>query len=155
MSDGCPELALRANTKLLAIKNLRPGFTLTECMIALAVLAACSVMVGELAIWMLAQRTRIEARSEAEQLLANVLEQARALPWDELTPAWAADRKLPQGVLERWPTTKLVVRIEAEPNHPRMKRVTVEVQLEHAKAVKAAPLSMTALFAARTKEGSP
>lgn len=131
----------------------RPGFTMAECVIALAVLTSVAVVVVELSTRMLADRSRLEARYEAEQVEVNVLELARATPGDELTPAWASDRKLPDHVAQRWPSTRLSVRVEPEPNRPRLKRVTVEVRWEGDKQTTWTPTAMTALFAARTAGG--
>ncbi len=131
----------------------RPGFTMAECVIALAVLTSVAVVVVELSTRMLADRSRLEARYEAEQVEINVLELARATPWEELAPAWAGERKLPAHVIERWPSTKLTVRVEPEPNRPRLKRVTVEVHWDGDKQTTWPPTTMTALFAARTTGG--
>lgn len=132
----------------------RSGFTMAECVIALAVLTSVAVVVTELTTRMLADRSRLDARYEAEQVEVNVLELARATPWDELTPAWASDRKLPGHVVKRWPGTKLSVRVEQEPNRPRLKRVTVEVRWEADKQTIWPPTTMTALFAARDTGGA-
>jgi prepilin-type N-terminal cleavage/methylation domain-containing protein len=134
-------------------RSPRHGFTLTECAIALAVLATCAVIVAKLATETLADRSRLEARFEAEQIAANVLEQARAVPWDGLTPTWASERQLPPEVLQRWPNTRLVVRVESEPNRARVKRIVVEVRWEGEKFTKWPAVGLTALFAARNGGG--
>ncbi|MDB5309772.1 MAG: hypothetical protein JWO38_3974 [Gemmataceae bacterium] len=131
----------------------RRGFTLGECAIALAALATISVMVAELATRMLSDRARIEARAEGTQVGANILEQAWALSWDGLTSEWAGGRKVPDHVLQRWPDARLAVRVEAEPNRPRVKRVTVELRWGDDRPTSWPPVVLTALFAARTAGG--
>ena len=131
----------------------RRGFTMAECGIALAVLAAVGVVVAQLATTSLAERLRSEARLEATETAANVLEAARARPWDELTPQWAAEQKLPAHLAERWLAGSLTVRVEPEPQRPYLKRVTVDVLWGGVGHGPERPVTLTALFAARAAGG--
>jgi prepilin-type N-terminal cleavage/methylation domain-containing protein len=126
----------------------RRGFTLAEVGIALAILAGAAVLVVQLTTWVLAERARTDARLEATDAAANLLEQARARPWDDLTDEWAKAQRLPDHLAARWPEGKLAVRVEPERDRPRVKRVTVEVRWDRSD-----PVTMTALFAARTAGG--
>jgi len=132
----------------------RRGFSLTEAVVALAVLATAAALVAEFATWSLAERGRTEARLEALSAATNVLEEARARSWDDLTADWAKARTLPESVATRWPDCKLTVSVIPEPDRPRVKRVTAEVTWTDPKRALPA-VSLTALFAARAPEAKP
>jgi hypothetical protein len=134
-------------------RTIRCGFTITECTIALAALAACSVIVAETATQTLMMRTKLEGRSEAEQVCANILEQARATDWDELSPEWGSRFKLSQDFAMHWPGARLKVAVELEPDRPRVKRVTARVFWEGNAAAQWPAASLTAVFASRTTGG--
>jgi hypothetical protein len=131
----------------------RPGSTLTEVALALGALASVAVIVAQLATWSLAERIRTDARLEAVEVATNLLEEARARPWDELTAEWAADQRLPDHLAERWPEGRLAVRVEPEPERPQVKRVTVEVRCRGVGSEQ--PVTISALFAARAAGGGP
>jgi hypothetical protein len=103
----------------------RAGFTVAEVTAALALLFVGLVVVAQVGVWVLAERGDTDAREAAQELAANVLESARAKPWEALTPAWAAAQRLPEPYQEKqW---RLTVHVETEPSRPLSKRVTVEV----------------------------
>lgn len=133
----------------------RRAFTIAEAAIALGLLAGVGVMVAQLATWAVDQRAALDARLDAAEIAANELEQARAVPWDGLTPEWAAGRALPAHVLDRWPDARVTVRAGPEPGRPRVKRVTVEVKWAAGKKAAWLPTTLTALFAARAAGGGP
>lgn len=133
----------------------RAGFTLTEALVALAVLAAAGVLVAQLATWSLAERARTDARLEAVDAAANVLEQARARPWADLTADWAAAARAPDYLTARWPDGRLAVRVEPEPDRPRVKRVTVEFKWTDTARVGWPPVVLTGWFADRAAGGKP
>ena len=132
----------------------RPAFTVGEVLIALAVLTAAADLSAEGLTRMLADRSKLDARREAVEAAANALEQARARPWDGLTPEWAATRALPPS-LARWPGGKLTVRVEPESNRPRVRRVTAEVSWDRGDGDPWPTTSLTTLVAARTTGGKP
>jgi prepilin-type N-terminal cleavage/methylation domain-containing protein len=105
----------------------RRGFTLAESMIALAILGVVLLLLAQVAYLVLMERLRSGARQDALEAAANVLEAARACPWDELTPAWAARQRLPESVAGRL-RGRIEVRVEPEPSRPHTKRVTAEVR---------------------------
>ncbi len=133
----------------------RSGFTLTEMAVALAVLAGAAVMVAELATQSLTLRARADARLEAVDAAANILEQARAAAWNDLTPEWASAQKLPESLAARWPDMRLSIRVEPEADRPRVKRVTVEIKWTGSGRAGWTPVTTTGLFAARAAEGKP
>ncbi len=132
----------------------RRGFTLGEVVIALAVLAAAGSLVAVALTQLLADRSRLDARLEAVEAAANALEEARARPWDGLTPEWAAALPTPP-VLARWPGSKLTVKVVPEPGRPRVRRVTAEVTWDRGEMEPWKPVSLTTLVAARTTGGKP
>ena len=133
----------------------RRGFTITEAMIAIAVMVGVGALVAEHAVWSITERNRSEARLEAIELTANILEQARDVPWNDLNAEWAKSRKLPEPILKRWPDCRLEVRVEPEPKMPHVKRVTAEVKWANAERAGWPRVVLTSLFAARTTEAKP
>ncbi|HYH65822.1 MAG TPA: hypothetical protein VD866_14080, partial [Urbifossiella sp.] len=103
---------------------------------------------------LLADRSRLDAQVEAVEAAVNALEEARARPWDGLTPEWAAARPTPPA-LARWPGGKLTVKVEPEPGRPRVRRVTAEVSWDRAGMEPWPAVSLTTLVAARTTGGKP
>lgn len=133
----------------------RKGFTMAETAIALGLLAGVAAMVAQMATWAILQRGAIDARLEAAEIVANELELAQTVPWEGLTPEWAATRKLPAHVLDRWPDAQLTVRVAPEPNQPRVKRLTAQVKWTSGEKALWRPTTLTALFAARAPGGGP
>lgn len=134
--------------------RMRHGFTVMECMIALAVLSGAAALVAEMVTRSLVDRSRLDARAEAVDAVTNALERARARPWEELTPQWAKAQVPPES-LARWSEARLTVVVEPEPNRPRVKRVTAEVTWDRPQAHAWPPVTLTTLIAARTVEGNP
>jgi hypothetical protein len=134
----------------------RRGFTLAETLLSVTVFAGAAVLVAQLAVWVLSERSKTDARLEAVEATANVLEQARARPWSELTPEWAKSQRLPDDLVARWPDCRLSVRVEPEANRPRVKRVTAELKWTGgAGRASWPPIAMTGLFAPRATEDKP
>jgi prepilin-type N-terminal cleavage/methylation domain-containing protein len=131
----------------------RRGTTLVEMLLALAALAVAAVLAAQLGTGALSERTRADARLDALDAAGNVLESARAAPWDGLTPDWAAGQKLPAFAADRLTGGALTATVEPEPGRPRVKRVTVEVRWNHRDGQPARPVRLVGLFAARAAEG--
>jgi prepilin-type N-terminal cleavage/methylation domain-containing protein len=132
----------------MTITSHRRAFTIMEIVAALAILASAMVLVAQLGTWTLAERLRGREQQAALELAANVLESARARPWHELTPAWAASQRLPPSQTERhW---RLSVQVAPEPERPLTKRVTVEVQIHYEHGQMPPPVQMVGLFSARS-----
>jgi prepilin-type N-terminal cleavage/methylation domain-containing protein len=125
----------------------RRGFTITEIMVALGLLGVALVMVAQVGIWALRERARITDREAAQEMAANVLESARAVGWEELTPEWAQAQRLPEAYAERgW---VLEVHVKAEESRPLLKRVTVAVLWKAGMGPSPRPVELVGLFAAR------
>ena len=133
--------------------SARPGFTIMETVLALGVLTTAAVLVAQLGTWSLAERARAGERFAAVEAAANVLEAARARPWADLTPEWAAGQRLPDDLAARLRGAALAVRVDTEPTRPRVKRVTVELGWTHADRAKARTVTLVGLFADRAAGG--
>jgi type II secretory pathway pseudopilin PulG len=127
----------------------RNGFTIMETAIALALLSFAMVLVAQLGTWTLAERARADERLAALEGVANVLEAARARPWADLTPEWAAEQRLTDDLADRLHEAVLTVRVEPEPDRPRVKRVTVQLGWTHVDGATARTAAAVGLFAGR------
>jgi len=127
----------------------RGGFTIAEIMATLGILGVALALVAEVGLLALRERARAADRQSAQELAANVLESARALPWEELTPDWAAGRRLPAVYAERgW---GLEVRVgAADKLRPLARRVTVTVRWRSVGGPPPRPVELVGLFAARS-----
>jgi prepilin-type N-terminal cleavage/methylation domain-containing protein len=128
----------------------RRGFTLVELLVALAVLGVVLLLVAQLGYLVLRERQRSGARQQAQEAAANVLEAARACPWDDLTPAWAARQRLPESAARLLPDGRLEVRVEPEPSRPHTRRITAEVRWSLDDDRPARPVRLVALRSARS-----
>jgi hypothetical protein len=117
------------------------------------VLASAAILAAQLGTWTLAERGYAIERLTASECAANVLEAARATPWADLTPAWAAGRKLPADVTGRLNAAALTVRVEPEADRPRVKRVTVELHWKPRTGPKEQTVTLVGLFADRSAGG--
>ena len=126
------------------------GFTLIEVGVALAVLAVCMILVMQIGYLSLRERARRNVEQAALECAANVLEAARAEPWESLTPEWAAAREIPAAMREQLSDATLTVSVEPEKSQPLTKRVTVEIRVQQSEAVEVEAARLVALFSART-----
>ena len=131
----------------------RTGFTIAEALMAMAVLTGALLLVGELAVQSLRESARGAAHQEAIELAGNILELARATPFDALTPEWAAARQMPQSSAEHFVEGRMSVKVEAEPGQPRLKRVTVEVGWLQPEGQRSKQVRLVTLIRSRTSVG--
>jgi prepilin-type N-terminal cleavage/methylation domain-containing protein len=117
-----------AKPRNLLTLNSRRGFTLAETVAALAILAILVGIVAQVVVWSLRERGKRVAHHAAVEIAANVLEEARALPYDELNQAWADGQAIPSEVEGLLTAGKVVVNVEADKLAPGTKRVSVTVQ---------------------------
>jgi prepilin-type N-terminal cleavage/methylation domain-containing protein len=127
----------------------RAAFTLTEVMVAMAVTAVLGVVVAQCTVWSLRERARLRAHEAALELAANVLEEARARPWDRLDPDWAASRVVPTAMAELLPEGKVIVTLAPGEGAPHTRRVTVEVSWQSAPHLPPQSVELTTLLSAR------
>jgi prepilin-type N-terminal cleavage/methylation domain-containing protein len=105
----------------------RSAFTLTECMIALAILGVIGAGVAQCTHWVTIEVARSASRPAALELAANILEDAQARPWEDLDDAWAARQSVPADSELLLPDGKVLVSLKPAASAPLAKRVTVEV----------------------------
>jgi hypothetical protein len=127
----------------------RAAITLTETTVALAITGVIAVIVAQCSVVVLRERSRTAARQAALELAANVLEEARATPWDRLTGDWAAGRGVPEGMAELLPEGKVVVTVAPAEKAPLARRVTAEVRWKSGPNADPASVELTAVFAPR------
>jgi prepilin-type N-terminal cleavage/methylation domain-containing protein len=138
--------------------SVRRAFTALEVMVALGILGVVALLLAQLACYVLAEGLRNSQRQDAVEAADNVLEAARACPWDELTAAWGAEQRLPESLSRRLPDGRLEVRVEPEGSRPHTRRITVEVRWSLGGERAAPPVRLVALRTARavtTTGGKP
>ena len=139
-------------------KRHSAAFTVLEITLALGVLLVAMALVAQVGFASMRGRARNAARHQAEELAANVLEAARACPWEALTPEWAAAQRLPESGAERLVDGRLAVRVAPETGRPLLKRVTVTISWKQDGDKPARPVELVGLFGARSateKGGKP
>ena len=132
----------------------RVGFTLAELTAALLILAVVAVIVTQCAVWAQRERTRLAAQHAALELAANVLEAAKAQPWEKLDKAWADGRSIPGDMADLLPSGNLEV-VVAEGPARLSRRVTAEVSWQIEAHLPPQSVKLTSVFAARSKGGTP
>src|SRR5205823_2050223 len=106
----------------------RAAFTLVELTVTMAIIAILIVIVAQCVLLSIQERARTAAHHAALELAANVLEDARAQPFDKLDKAWADAQVIPSESSALLPDGKVVVTVEPEKSTPKVRRVTVEVR---------------------------
>jgi hypothetical protein len=127
----------------------RRAFSLLDCIAALGLLAVAMTLVAQVGLWSLGERSKGLARQQALEEAANLLESARALPWEELTPQWAQKQRLPDGLADRLGHGRLTVKVEPVPSRPHTRRVSVTIAWG-AEGLPGKQVHLTSLFSART-----
>jgi type II secretory pathway pseudopilin PulG len=105
---------------------------MVEVTVALALLMILGVIIAQAIVWSLEERARAAAHHAAVKLAANVLEAARAEPWEKLDKSWADAQQVPSDMDAVLPDAKLAVTVAPEPKMPDIRRVTVEVHWQFA-----------------------
>jgi hypothetical protein len=117
-------------------------------MVAMGILAAVMLVIAQVACDVVLERWRSTERQEALEAAANVLEAARACPWDDLSPTWASRQTLPESLAARLRNGKLQVNVE--PARPHTRRITVQIRWSHGDGRPAPPVKLVGLRSART-----
>ena len=146
---------------LFQISNLnspitkRRGFTLLEIGVSLVILATAMILVVQVGYWSFRERARTASQFVAVEQAANVLEAARAVPWDSLTTEWAESQQISAALSDQLPDGKLMVTVEPVQAQPLTKRVTVEVRWMMAEEIESRTVRLIAVFSRRaaSKEG--
>jgi Tfp pilus assembly protein PilE len=134
---------------------MRAGMTMVEATVALAVFAVLVVIVAQCITLCLRERTRAATHQAALELAANLLEAARAQPWEELNKAWADVQTVPSSMGDFFPDGKVIMTVEPGQPGPFTRRVTVEVIWQLEANLPADSVQLTTLLSARatTKAG--
>ena len=126
----------------------RGGFTLMEITAALGILGVALVLVTQVVVWVVQERTRLANHQEAQELAVNALEEAHAHPWNDLNPEWAKQQRLPALYVGRgW---RIEVRVAPEESQPLVKRVTAVIHWKSMVGPTPPPLELSAVFASRS-----
>ncbi len=131
------------------IKN-PSGFTLVEIGVAMSMLAVAMILVLQISFWSLRERARTAAHHVAIEQAANLLEAARAVPWESLTPEWAEAQRIPEDLNAVLIDGKLSVQVVPVEAVPLIKRVTVEVRWMLAEGVVSRPVRLVEFISARS-----
>ncbi len=134
----------------------RRAFTIIEVTVALAVVAVVSVIVAQALVWSMRERARLATKQAALELAANILEGARAEPFDKLDKTWADSQTIPSDMADLLPEGKVAV-IVVPLAKEGVKRVTVEVHWQFTTSVPGQSVQLTSVFSARSakKGGTP
>ena len=129
--------------------RVRRGFTFFEIVVALGMLAIAMVLTAQLTYQALRERMRNDFRLAALETANNTLETARGLPWDALTPEWAAAQQVPESWKETQPDGELKVHIAPEGATAHLKRVTVTIRWDFREGIPPQELQLATLLAPR------
>lgn len=126
----------------MATRLNRSGVLLMELAVSFGLLAIALAIVLELVPYRLSERRLVRDRQQAQDWIHNFLEASRELPVSQLTPAWAAEQKLPPD----WIDFELKVHV-GDLKEPRLKQIAATVRT---------PLRFEVTLAAwRVLEGDP
>ena len=126
----------------------RTGSLLIEATVALAIIAIVGGIVAQSIVWGLQERAKLASHQAAVELAANVLEAARALPFDRLDKSWADAQTVPSESADLLPEGKVLVTLE--PGQPTStKRLTVEVRWQVEPDHPARSVRLTSVFSNR------
>lgn len=132
----------------------RPAFTITESLVALALLGAAAALMAQTLGGVAQQRRAADQHSLAMQEAANVMEQLFAVPYAELTPERAAGLSLSELARHQLPGARLEVAVASVAEEPAAKEVRVALRWHDRSGQYGAPLQLTA-WRHQTKRSGP
>jgi hypothetical protein len=107
-------------------------------------------IVAGLATFAFEDRAQQNARFRALEAANGVLEAARAMGWEELTPEWAASQRQ---TADPWlPEGEMTVKVEPDRELPALKRVTVTVAWQISAQRPPVSVELIGFFAKRSRE---
>jgi hypothetical protein len=106
---------------------MRKGVTLTESLVALATAGAAAMLLAQFLFVAAKQRRADEQRRLALTEVANRLEQAAVLPWDDLTSQRLEQAPLSEAARAALPSARLTAQITDETAEVPCRRIRVEV----------------------------
>ena len=125
-----------------------------EVMVALGLLSIAVVLLSQMAVGQFTERRRQAARLEALEAAANILETARSLSPEALTPEWAAAQRLPAGFDDRVRDPKLAISMEPYPAQKQLKRVKVRITWVQDPRLPVEAVELTGYFGVRQSSPS-
>lgn len=131
------------------------GFTIMEVVIAFTILGVVMLLVAQVATYSLRERWRTTARQAALEIASNILEVARACPWEKLDANWAAAQRLPDNVDPHLADARLEVRVDPEKTLAQIKRVRVILRWQAEESWPEQVVTLEALFGPRLMEIRP
>ena len=138
---GSPRVTVRATG------NSRPGFTVLEVTLAMGFLVVALVLVAQTAAVGLAERDRTAVRQEGLEQVTNVVERARVLSWEEITPEWAGKQKLPEALAQRLSGEQLIVRVASSNRRGRGRRPSPPKSAGTSEGARYSPCNLSACSA--------
>jgi type II secretory pathway pseudopilin PulG len=127
----------------------RLAMTIVEILVALAIMGLLGIIVAQCVFWSLSERTRLAANQASLEIAANVLEAARAQPWQDLNQSWAGAQTIPSEMQALVPDGKVIVTVDFEQPEPGIKQVTVEVRWQIEEHLPPHSVHLTGLFSRR------
>jgi prepilin-type N-terminal cleavage/methylation domain-containing protein len=130
----------------------RHGFTFMEIIVSTALLATLLALIGRSTVAAEHGWRRIEQRAIALRSVENLLEEAVAAPWEEITDAELTKLALPPALVERWPRATIAASVTELDDPVPAKRVTL--RLTTGQGPRERPMTLTT-WVYRTAEGEP
>lgn len=118
------------------------GSMLLEVMVAIALLAVTVSLCIKTLTAMGRQQMALGQRAYAAELANNLLERLRGHDWPAITPALAAELKLPADAQQRLPAPQLDIQV-AERKSPEAKQMTVIIRWQEGGGRQARPVRLT------------
>jgi prepilin-type N-terminal cleavage/methylation domain-containing protein len=128
----------------------RNGHTLVEVTAALALIAIVGAIVAQAIVITLRERVRSAMHHSALEMASNVLEDARAMPMEQLDKSWADAQVIPSDMANVLADGKLLVTVEPLKDSPSLTRVTAEVRWQFEAGTPAHRAALTTVFGVRT-----
>ncbi len=100
---------------------------MAEMVVAIAIFAILAILVAQSLVWSMRERARRTAHHAALEIAQNVLEQARAMPYEHLNQEWADGQMIPSASAALLPDGKVKVLVETDKLAAGTKRINVEV----------------------------
>jgi type II secretory pathway pseudopilin PulG len=122
--------------------HARRGAMLLEVMVAIALLAVTVSLCIKTLTAMGRQQLALGQRAYAAELANNLLERLRGHDWPAITPALAADLKLPADAAARLPAPQLDIEITPRKS-PEAKQMTVIIRWQAGAGQTVRPVRLT------------
>ncbi len=112
--------------KFMAHTNRR-GITIIELTISMILVTLVMAFIGQAAIGMARQQRMVMQRAMATEEVANLMERASVLDWDELTPDRLQQWSMRKELSQRLPNSSLKCDVHASDDVTPAKRIAIEL----------------------------